>query len=146
MKIALGSDPFGYQLKNTIKKFLENKGLPFTDFGAFKIDEGNYPEFAYKVGTALVKDGYDRGILIGDSGIGMCITANKLKNIRAFVATDIENAQKSRLINDTNVICLGSQELSEAKALDIVEIWLNTSFEGGKQQERIDLISQLTGL
>ena len=146
MKIALGSDPFGYQLKNTIKKFLENKELPFTDFGTFKIDEGNYPEFAYKVGTALFKDGYDRGILIGDSGIGMCITANKLKNIRAFVAMDIEKAQKSRLINDTNVICLGSQELTEAKALDIIEIWLNTSFEGGKQQDQIGLISQLTGL
>ena len=146
MKIALGSDPFGYQLKNTIKKMLENKGLPYTDFGTFKIDEGNYPEFAYKVGTALFKDGYDRGILIGDSGIGMCITANKLKNIRAFVATEIESAQKSRLINDTNVICLGSQELTEAKALDIIEVWLNTSFEGGKQQDRIDLITQLTGL
>ena len=146
MKIALGSDPFGYQLKNTVKKFLENKGLPFTDFGTFKIEEGEYPEFAYRVGTAMFKDDFDRGILLGDSGIGMCITANKLKNIRAFVATDIDVAQKSRLINDTNVICLGCENLTEGKALDIIEAWLNTSFEGGKQQNRIDLITQLTGL
>ena len=146
MKIALGSDPFGYQLKNTIKKFLENKGLPFTDFGTFKIEEGEYPEFAYRVGTAMFKDDFDRGILLGDTGIGMCITANKLKNIRAFVATDIDVAQKSRLNNDTNVICLGCENLTEGKALDIIEVWLNTSFEGGKHQNRIDLITQLTGL
>ena len=146
MKIALGSDHIGYQLKNTIKKFLENKGLSFTDFGTFKINEGNYPEYAYKVGSALFKDDFDRGLLIGSTGIGMCITANKIKNVRAVVASDITLAQNSRRYNDTNVLCLGSIDLPEGKALDIIEAWFNTSFEGGKHQKRMNLISRLTGL
>ena len=146
MKIALGSDHIGYQLKNTVKNFLENKGLPFTDFGTFKINEGDYPEYAYKVASSIFKDEFDRGILIGSTGIGMCITANKLRNVRAVVASDISSAQISRLNNDTNVLCLGSIDLPEGKALDIVEVWLNTSFEGGKHQKRINLISRLTGL
>ncbi len=146
MKIALGSDNIGYQLKNTIKKFLENKGFSFTDFGTFKINEGDYAEYAYKVASAIFKEDYDRGILIGSTGIGMCITANKIKNVHAVVASEINSAQFSRLYNDTNVLCLGSEELPEGKALDIVDVWLNTSFEGGKYQDRINLISRLTGL
>jgi len=146
VKVALGSDHAGYQLKNTIKQFLENKGLSFTDFGTFKINEGNYPESAFKVATALFQDEYDRGILIGHTGIGMCITANKIKGVRAAVANDIDLAQKSRLYNDANLLCLGCEELTEGKALDIVEVWLNTSFEGGKHQKRVELITKLTGL
>jgi ribose 5-phosphate isomerase B len=146
VKIALGSDHIGYQLKNTIKKYLENKGLPFTDFGTFKINEGDYAEYAFKVTSAIFKEEYDRGMLIGSSGIGMCITANKTKNIRAVVATDIATAQISRRHNDCNVLCLGSDNLPEGKALDIIEVWLNTSFEGGKHQDRVESISRLTGL
>ena len=146
MKIALGSDHIGYQLKNTVKKHLENRGLPFTDFGTFTINEGDYPEYAYKVASAIFKDDFDRGILIGSTGIGMCITANKIKNVRALVASDISSAQISRLNNDTNILCLGINDLPEGKALDIIEVWLNTSFEGGKHQNRINLITRLTGL
>ena len=146
MKIALGSDHIGYQLKNTIKKVLENKGQTFTDFGTFKINEGDYPEYAYKVASAIFKEEFDRGLLIGSTGIGMCITANKIKNVRAVVATDITFAQSSRLYNDANVLCLGCNDLPEGKALDILEVWLNTSFEGGKHQTRVNLISRLTGL
>jgi ribose 5-phosphate isomerase B len=146
LKIALGSDHIGYQLKNTVKSYLENKGLSFTDFGTFKINEGDYPEFAFKVANALFKDDFDRGLLIGSSGIGMCITANKVRNIRAVVAPDIKTAQRSRQLNDTNILCLASDDLPEGKALDLIEVWLNTSFEGGKHQDRVNLITKLTGL
>ena len=146
MKIALGADHAGYPLKNSIKEFLDNQGFVYTDFGTFKISEGNYPEYAYKVADVIVQGQYDRGILVGTMGIGMCIAANKLKGIRAAVIQDREAAQQSRLFHDVNVLCLGANYLEEAKALDIVEIWLNTSFEGGKYQNWVSLISKLTGL
>jgi len=146
VKIALGADHAGYTLKNSIKKFLDHKGFIYTDFGTFKMSEGEYPEYAYKVSDAIAKGMYDRGILVGTTGIGMCITANKLKGTRAAIVSDRDTAHLSRLHNDANVLCLGASYLDESKALDIVEIWLNTSFEGGKYQKRISLISKLTGL
>jgi len=146
VKIALGSDYIGYRLKNSLKESLDNQGLTYTDFGTFHMDIGEYPEYAYKVSNAIIKDDYDRGILIGSTGIGMCITANKLKGIRAALAYNINTAQMSRLHNDANILCLGGNEIPEALALDIVNIWLTTSFEGGKHQKRIELITKLTGL
>jgi ribose 5-phosphate isomerase B len=146
VKIAIGSDCIGYSLKNTIKEFLDNQDLSYTDFGTFKIDAGDYPEYAYKVANAVIKDSYDRGVLIGSTGIGMSITANKIKDIRAALIFDIKSAQASRLYNDANILCLGAEIVAEAKAIDIVNIWLTTSFEGGKHQNRNELISKLTGL
>jgi ribose 5-phosphate isomerase B len=145
VKIALGSDSTGYHLKNSIKESLDSLGFAYTDFGTFRMDSGEYPEYAYKVSSAITKDGYDCGLLIGSTGIGMCITANKLKGIRAVLASDIDSAQLSRLHYDVNVLCLGTQ-ITEAKALDIVSIWLTTSFEGGNHQKRVELIAKLTGL
>jgi ribose 5-phosphate isomerase B len=146
LKIALGSDHAGFQLKESLKRYLENKYLEYTDFGIFSMDAVDYPEYAYKAGTAIIQDHYDRGILICATGIGMCMTANKIKGIRAALAYDINSAQLSRLHNDANVLCLGGRELNESKAIDIVDVWLNTSFEGGRHQRRIDLITKLTGL
>ena len=146
MKIALGSDHAGFQLKESLKRYLENKYLEFTDFGIFSMDAVDYPEYAYKACTAIIQDQYDRGILLCATGIGMCMTANKIKGIRAALAYDIKSAQLSRLHNDANVLCLGGRELNESKAIDIVDVWLNTSFEGGRHQRRIELITKLTGL
>ena len=146
MQIALGSDHAGFELKESLKRYLDSKNLKYTDFGVFSMDRSNYPEYAYKVSMAIIQDNYDRGILICGTGIGMCITANKIKGIRAGLAHDINTAQLSRLHNDSNILCLGGRELKESKAMDIVDVWLNTSFEGGKHQERLDLINKLTGL
>jgi ribose 5-phosphate isomerase B len=146
VKIALGSDHAGYQLKESLKRFLDNKNLTYTDFGTFNMDEDDYPQFAYKVCHALVQQKYDRGILICGTGIGMCMTANKIKGIRAALAYNIEIAQLSRLHNDANVLCLGGRLTSESLAMDILDVWLNTSFEGGRHQRRVDLIGKLTGL
>jgi len=146
LKIALGSDHAGYILKEALKKHLDDKGIEFKDYGTFKMDSCDYPEYAYKVGQAVTTEEADLGILICGTGIGMSITANKIKGVRAALANNIEAAQMSRLHNDANVLCLGGRVLDEDAAIEIVETWLNTSFEGGRHQSRINLISQLTGL
>jgi ribose 5-phosphate isomerase B len=146
LKIAIGSDHAGYLLKEETKKFLDLKDIPFTDFGTFKIDSSDYPEFAYKVGNAIASKDCDRGILICGTGIGMSITANKIKGIRAAVANNEESAKLSRLHNDANILCLGARIVEPEQALKILDVWINTSFEGGRHQKRINLITQLTGL
>lgn len=146
MKIALGADHAGFQLKESVKRFLDNNNLSYTDFGTFNMDEEDYPQYAYKVCQAVVQDKYDRGILICGTGIGMCMAANKIRGIRAALAYSIETSQLSRLHNDANVLCLGGRQTGESLAMDIVEVWLNTSFEGGRHQRRLELLRKLTGL
>ncbi len=146
MKIAIGADHAGYQLKEKIKKHLDSQGIPFSDLGTFKMESSDYPEYAYKVANAIANKEYDLGILICGTGIGMSITANKIKGVRAAVANSIENAKMSRLHNDANILCLGSRIINQEKAIKITETWINTSFEGGRHQVRTDLITQLTGL
>jgi ribose 5-phosphate isomerase B len=146
VRIALGSDHAGYYLKETIKSFLDGKEIAYTDYGTFKLHACDYPEYACKVANAIVIKECDRGILISSSGIGMCITANKIKNIYAVLANDVNTAKLARLYTDANVLCLGGKMIDEQKSLDIVDIWLNTSFEGGRHQRRLNLIVKLTGL
>jgi ribose 5-phosphate isomerase B len=146
LKIAIGSDHAGYSLKEEIKKYLDLKEIPFTDFGTFKIESTDYPEYAYKVANSIVSGEYDRGILICGTGIGMSITANKIKGIRAAVVYSEETAKMSRLHNDANIICLGARTIEPEWAMKLIDIWINTSFEGGRHQNRTNLITQLTGL
>jgi ribose 5-phosphate isomerase B len=146
LKIALGADHAGYVLKESIKEYLNKKQLEYKDYGTFKMDSCDYPEFSFKVSQAVANKEADLGILICGTGIGMCITANKIKGIRAGIASDVKTAQLSRLHNNANILCLGGRTLEEKQALEIVETWLNTSFEGGRHQTRLNLISQLTGL
>lgn len=146
MKIALGSDHAGYVLKEAIKAYFNEHKIEYKDFGTFKIESCNYPEFSYKVSSAVASQDADRGILVCGTGIGMCITANKIKGIRAAQAYNTQMAQLSRQHNDANVLCLGARLTKEAEALEIVETWLNTSFEGGRHENRVKLITQLTGI
>ncbi|MEJ2052605.1 MAG: ribose 5-phosphate isomerase B [Calditrichaceae bacterium] len=146
MIVALGADHAGYLLKETIKKYFTEKKIDFKDYGTFKMDSCDYPEFGYKVSQAVITQEANVGILICGTGIGMCITANKIKGIRAALANDVESAQLSRLHNDANVLCLSGRKLPEDEAIKIIDTWLNTSFEGGRHEGRLNLISQLTGL
>ena len=146
MKVALGSDHAGYLLKDSIKEYFNKQQIEYKDFGTFKLDSCDYPEYSYKVSMAVASGEADLGVLVCGTGIGMCITANKIKGIRATQAHDPEMAQMSRLHNDANVLCLGGRLLSEEQGIEIVEAWLNTSFEGGRHQNRINLITQLTGI
>jgi ribose 5-phosphate isomerase B len=146
VKIALGSDHAGYLLKSVIKDHLDQKEISFTDYGTFKMDSADYPEYSYKVGQAVSTGECDLGILVCGTGIGMGITANKMKGIRAAVVHSLETAKMSRLHNNANILCLGGRVLEEKAACEIVDTWLMTSFEGGRHEKRINLISQLTGL
>ncbi|RLD15399.1 ribose 5-phosphate isomerase B [candidate division KSB1 bacterium] len=146
MKLAIGADHAGYYLKERVKEFLKSKNIDFKDYGTFKIESCDYPEYAYKVGQAVVNGEADLGILICGTGIGMSITANKIKGIRAALVYDEQTAKLSRQHNDANVLCLGGRLTPEEEAKKIVDVWLNTSFEGGRHEKRIKLISQLTGL
>ena len=146
MKIALGADHAGYVLKEAIKAYFNESKMDYKDFGTFKMDSCNYPEYSYKVSSAVASGEADLGILVCGTGIGMCITANKIKGIRAAQVYDPQMAQMSRLHNDANVLCLGGRLVEEEEAIKIVESWLNTSFEGGRHQNRINLITQLTGI
>lgn len=146
MKIAIGADHAGYLLKEKVKKFLKKKDITFTDFGTFTEESVDYPEYAYKVGNSLNNSEADMGILVCGSGIGMCITANKIKGIRAALPYNKETAELSRLHNNSNVLCLGGRTLSNDQVEGILETWLFTSFEGGRHEQRINLINKLTGL
>ncbi len=146
MKIGIGSDHAGFVMKEAIIKFLEEKKTDFIDYGTFKEESVNYPDYALKVSKAVTDGEVDYGILICGTGIGMSITANKVKGIRAALCHNEETAKMSRLHNNANVLCLGGRILEEALALKMVDIWLNTSFEGGRHENRIKLITSLTGL
>lgn len=143
MKIALGSDHAGFPLKERIKEFLKNKGFQVIDVGTHSVESVHYPNFAEKVSRAVQRGEADRGILICGTGIGMCITANKFKGIRAALCTNEYMARMSRRHNDANVLCLGERVLGVELALSIVEAWLEEGFEGGRHEVRVKLISEL---
>ncbi len=143
MKVAIGSDHAGYHLKEKIKEFLISKGYQVIDFGTDSEDSTHYPIFARDVALAVQRGEADRGILVCGTGIGMSITANKFKGIRAALCLNEYMARMSRLHNDANVLCLGDRVLGEELALSIVEVWLETPFEGGRHQKRIELIADI---
>jgi ribose 5-phosphate isomerase B len=141
MKIALGADHKGYQYKEKVKKFLQGKGYEIKDFGTFSEESVDYPDFGFKVAKAVSNGDAERGILFCWSGIGMCISANKIKGVRAALCLNEEMAKLSREHNDSNVLSLSAKFIPEEKLLKIVEVWLNTPFEGGRHQRRLDKIS-----
>ncbi|NMA02409.1 MAG: ribose 5-phosphate isomerase B [Clostridia bacterium] len=143
MKIALGSDHGGFQLKEEIKKFLDCKGLEYKDFGTYSCDSCDYPDIALPVAQSITKGEYDRGILVCGTGIGIGIAANKIPGIRAALCHDTFSARASREHNNANILTMGERVIGKGLALDIVEIWLNTEFCGGRHQTRIDKISDI---
>lgn len=139
-KIAIGSDHGGIILKGKIVEFLEAKGYAVEDVGTNSTDSCDYPVFAKAVGNKVVSKEADKGILVCGSGIGVSIVANKIKGIRAALCHESHSAMLSRLHNDANVLCLGERITGESLALDIVDVWLKSSFEGGRHQKRIDMM------
>ncbi|MBF0566846.1 MAG: ribose 5-phosphate isomerase B [Nitrospirae bacterium] len=139
-KIAVGCDHAGSTLKNEIIQLLESAGLSVLDFGANGESSVDYPDFGAKVASAVSRKEVDRGILICGTGIGMSIVANKFKNVRAALCHDHFTAKASREHNDSNVLVLGGRVLSVDMAKEIVEIWLNTSYSGGRHDKRLKKI------
>ena len=140
MKIAVASDHGGFNLKKIIVDYLSIKGIEFFDFGTYDNASCDYPVYAKKVADAILYNGFDRGILLCGTGVGMAIMANRFKGIRAANVTDTYSAKMSRLHNNSNVLTLGQRVVGEGLALSIVDIWLKTNFEAGRHQRRIEML------
>ena len=140
MKVVLANDHRGYRLKTILKKFLKDKNIESLDLGAFSTDSVDYPDFAFPAAKKVSDGEYERAVLICGSGIGMCIVANKLPRVRAALCHNIQSAKMSREHNDSNVLCLGASLISEKLAQEILEIWLETEFQGGRHLRRVEKI------
>jgi ribose 5-phosphate isomerase B len=141
--IALGSDHGGIELKRKIMIYLDGKGLEYKDFGCYSNESCDYPHFGRAAAKAVASGECDRGIVICTTGIGISITANKIKGIRCALCGDTASAKLTRLHNNANMLALGAGIVGENLALDIVETFLNTEFSGEERhQRRIDLIEE----
>lgn len=140
LTIAVGSDHGGFEYKNAVIAHLKERGINTIDAGTYTKDSCDYPVIAKKV-TAMITGGEaQRGILICGSGVGMSITANKTKGIRAALCSETTTARLSRQHNDSNVLCMGQRLIGETMALEIVDTWLDTEFAGGRHLHRIEII------
>ncbi len=141
--IVLGSDHGGLELKEAIQAALAARGLDVNDYGTDNGDSVDYPDFAEKVAGAVSRGDAELGILVCGTGIGMSIVANKFPGVRAALATDEFMAQMAKEHNNANILVLGGRVLTAEKAVKLVNIWLDTHYEGGRHQRRLDKITQL---
>ncbi len=141
MKIAVACDHGGYELKNEIKKYLTENNYEVMDFGTDSTDSCDYPDYALPAAEAVANGECERGILVCSTGIGVSIVANKVPGVRCAHCHDTYCAEFTRLHNDANMLALGAKVVGAGYALKIVEIFLNTQFEGGRHRRRVDKIS-----
>src|SRR5262249_4740470 len=142
MRIAIGSDHRGFEVKRRIVSLLQRLGHETLDFGPGGSESVDYPDFAFQVAKAVSEKRVDRGILICGTGIGMCIAANKVAGVRAAPCHDSITAEMSRRHNDANVLCLSADLLGGELVDRMVKIWLETEFEGGRHARRVDKITR----
>ncbi len=144
MKIALAADHGGFELKEKVKSYLLSKGYDVLDLGC---DNGavsvDYPNYGKLCGETVVKGDADKGIVVCGTGIGISIAANKVKGIRCALCTNVFMAEMASKHNNANVLSLGGRVLDTALALEIVETWLTTEFEGGRHQRRVDMLDSI---
>jgi ribose 5-phosphate isomerase B len=140
MKIAIGSDHAGFQYKEKIRVFLEGLGHTVTDFGTNSAEPVDYPLFIRPVAEAVARGQVERGVVLGGSGNGEAMVANRVKGVRCALCWNAESARLARQHNDANVLSLGQRMMTLETALELVRIWLETPFEGGRHQRRIELI------
>ncbi|MEZ5377463.1 MAG: ribose 5-phosphate isomerase B [Acidimicrobiales bacterium] len=143
MNIAVGSDHAGFRLKAVIAAHLAERGHHALDLGTDSADSVDYPDYGAAVARAVVAGEADLGIAVCGSGIGICMAASKVPGARAATVHDVTSARMSRLHNDANVMCLGERFTGEQVALDAVDAFLTTEFEGGRHQRRVDKIMAL---
>ncbi len=143
MKIAVAADHGAYELKEAIKKHLEEKGIEYKDYGCFSKESVDYPKYAYIAASAVAEEEYDFGIICCTTGLGVSMAANKVKGIRAAVCTNEMLAEMTRRHNNANVICMGQNVVSQELAFRMIDIFLSTEFEGGRHQRRIDLLTDI---
>lgn len=143
MKIAIGNDHAALKMKLEIKTYLEDKGYEIIDFGTHTNESCNYPVYGKKVAEAVVTKEADCGILICGTGVGISLAANKVKGIRAVVCSEPYTARLSKQHNNTNILAFGARVIGTGTAKMIIDCWLDAEFEGGRHQERIDMIMEI---
>lgn len=142
MKIAVGNDHRGVAVKQRLQDMLQGLGHTVDDFGALSAASADYPDYAIPVAEAIASGKDERGVLICATGHGMCIAANKVHGVRAVNCRDVVDAEMSRLHNDANVLCLSADLLSEEVIERMVKTWLETRFEGGRHERRLEKVKQ----
>ncbi|SDG81236.1 ribose 5-phosphate isomerase B [Desulfosporosinus hippei] len=143
MKVALGADHGGYELKEAIRKHLQAQEIEVFDFGTHSNDSVDYPKYGFAVGSAIIKGEADLGIVVCGTGLGISMAANKIPGIRAALCSETFSARMAREHNNANVLALGARVIGIGLALDIVDIFLKTEFSGGRHALRVDLISNI---
>lgn len=141
MTVAITSDHGGYELKEEIIKYLNKNNINYKDLGVFSAESVDYPDIAIPCGEAVARGEYEKGIIICGTGIGVCIAANKVKGIRAALCHDTFSAQMSRQHNNANILTMGGRVIGPGLATEIVDVWLNSEFAGGRHQRRVGKIS-----
>ena len=141
--IAIGSDHGGYKLKEEIKRYLDEKEIPYIDYGCMNEERVDYPNIAKEVAVSVQKGKAEKGILICGTGLGMSIAANKFKGIRCTVCYSEDVARYARKHNNSNILALGAEVNTIAEAIEIVRIWLATDFEGERHKLRLEMIEEI---
>ncbi len=143
MKLAIAADHGAFELKESIKKHLEEKGIEYEDFGCYSKESVDYPRFAYRAAKSVADKKCDFGVICCTTGLGVSMAANKVKGIRAAVCTNEMLAEMTRRHNNANVICMGQNVVSMELANTLVDIFISTEFEGGRHQRRVDLLTDI---
>lgn len=143
MKIAIGSDHAAFDLRQIVREHLESKGIEVIDLGAFTKESTHYPIYGQKVGKCVASGEAEFGIAICGTGVGIGISANKVKGVRAATVSDTYSARMSRAHNNANVLCFGARVVGPGLALDIVDAWFSEDFVGGRHQTRVELIGKV---
>ena len=144
--IALSSDHAGFPLKEAIKEYFIAEGIEFEDCGAYNTDSVDYPYQAKKACDLVVAGKCDKAILCCGTGIGISMAANKVKGIRAACCSDYFSAKYTRMHNDANALCLGARVIGAGLAIELVDVFINTEFEGGRHQRRVDQITEIENI
>ena len=143
MRIAVGSDHAGFHLKTALRDWLVDQGHEVEDVGTFSAERADYPIYGAAAAAKVANGDADFGVVVCGSGQGICMAANKVAGIRGAVIRDEQDAQMSRLHNDANVACFGERVTDSETAINALQVFLATSFEGGRHQARVDLLSEL---
>ncbi|GAA5422102.1 ribose 5-phosphate isomerase B [Tetragenococcus halophilus] len=143
MKLAIGSDHVGWELKQEISDYIQSLGHETVDFGAYSSERTDYPKYGKKVAEEVASGQFDGGVLICGTGVGISISANKVKGIRAVVCSEPYTAKLSKQHNNTNIVAFGSRVVGVDLAKMIVKEWLEASYEGGRHAKRVDMIDEI---
>ena len=141
--IAIGCDHGGLNIKNAVIEYMKENGIEYKDFGCYTTESVDYPVYAYQVAKTVADGEAELGIICCGTGIGVSMAANKVKGIRAAVCTDEFCAEMTRRHNNANIMCMGGRVIDEEKAVKLASIFLNTPFDGGRHEKRVDMITQI---